>query len=1538
MSAPKPCYWNHWSPPSGPLTARVAAILTLVGMIYANGWTVRAASADWAGAGANVNWATTANWTTGAAPGATTTNSDVAGFKSTFTGARQPTYPNSAYYVGAFWLGSGLTKDVTVTDGGTSGRGLLYGVDGAAVGLTTGTYYGVVIDSSLSGRKLTLGTRSVELRTNSQTFYVATGNTLVCGPAAAPQYTALNGNTLTIGGGGSVQLKYLNNNASLTGGAIVVTGGTRVDLLGTSLGGVAGGLDVKSGMLVFWANTCMGAAGSSSPLTLENGAQIDSGGVAISSASPLTITGDITFGGYGNLDWGTNAVKWTTATPTLTCNASTGGSVLTLGGAITNTAFAGGNALDLTKAGVGTLTITAPITLRASQTATVSGGVENLNSVIGGSGFGITLAGAGTLNLNANNTFTGPLGINGDGGTLNVNGTNSCVGASVGSGRFSTTSANTGAGAYTVAAGATLAVKPVSAGATLNVTSLTLAAGATNELNFNSFGNPTNALITVSGALTPTSTATLNLIGSAAKTGMYPLIKAGSLGGSGISGLVLGTVAPGAMAGLVASNNTVYLAITNLSAQVWDGTVNSNWDLGTTANWKTNAVYTEAGGFPVLFDDTAAGANTNISLVGTLSPSAITVNGTAKAYSFSGAGTLAGSGTLTKQGSSTLTITTSNTISGQALISAGTLQLGDGTTANGYLGGNITANATLTFANPLDQTYSGIIDGAGWVTKTGAGNLTLGQANSFASGTVINAGTVTLGNAYGLGSGPVYNNSGTNTATLALAAGYTIYNNFNVTAGTLRFLNADASASFPGSFTGSGTAFFGRTGLTGARSVTLSGDWSGFTGTLGYQNGAGASSTYLTLSGSASDFSQAVLYTSGQTASDTFLNWNGANNTTIKFGALSSGAGGGHFGIASGVTGVSFEIGAKNTDSVYGGVIGGGAAYGAFALTKVGVGGLQLWNGNSAYNGVTTVRNGSLLAYANAPSGANGALGNAVSAIQMGDAGTASTNNLALLSGAAVTIGRPVSVNGYNTSGTITLGGVQTNGTSTFSGAVALNHNVMVQSLNTDGSPVKFSGNISGTNFGITKIGGGEVQLLGTNTYSGLTVVSNGTLLISTRHLGGGDVTVTDGMTFGVWNWKNNASAAVGNMGLGASGPTTNEFWEVSSPTVPLINAATLTVNGVATVNIKSIALATGWYPLISYTNRAGAGSIVLGTLPPYVAANLVTSNNTLYLNVTGIVPTLWTGATDGNWNLTTANWTNSSTAANVYADGAPVRFDDTALQFAVTIASNVSPASVLVANSASDYQIGGVIAGSATLTKTGARGLTLAGANTYTGATVVSNGTLTVSGSLASPVSLAGGVLAGTGSVNGGATVQSGGTLAPQNMGSGALTINNQLVLTAGAVTRMQVNKDFSASDQITVTNVVYGGTLAVTNLSGTLALGDSFALVTAPPATFTGNFAAITGSPGAGLAWSFDPTNGLLSVVNPPVAPSPTNLVPAVIGGQLVLTWPNGQGWLLEVQTNSLTAGLGSNWVTNSAATSPFTNAINPANGAVFFRLIYP
>ena len=101
---------------------------------------------------------------------------------------------------------------------------------------------------------------------------------------------------------------------------------------------------------------------------------------------------------------------------------------------------------------------------------------------------------------------------------------------------------------------------------------------------------------------------------------------------------------------------------------------------------------------------------------------------------------------LAKTGAGTLVLTGSNTYTGGTTVNGGTLQLGDGTANNGSIVGNaaVSSNATINFANPHDQTYAGTISGSGGLTKSGVGALTLVGGNSYTGPTVISGGILKL--------------------------------------------------------------------------------------------------------------------------------------------------------------------------------------------------------------------------------------------------------------------------------------------------------------------------------------------------------------------------------------------------------------------------------------------------------------------------------------------------------------------------------------------------------------------------------------------------------------------------------------------------------------------------------------------------------------------------------------------------------------------------------------------------------------------------
>jgi hypothetical protein len=76
-------------------------------------------------------------------------------------------------------------------------------------------------------------------------------------------------------------------------------------------------------------------------------------------------------------------------------------------------------------------------------------------------------------------------------------------------------------------------------------------------------------------------------------------------------------------------------------------------------------------------------------------------------------------------------------------------------------------------------------------------------------------------------------------------------------------------------------------------------------------------------------------------------------------------------------------------------------------------------------------------------------------------------------------------------------------------------------------------------------------------------------------------------------------------------------------------------------------------------------------------------------------------------------------------------------------------------------------------------------------------------------------------------------------------------------------------------------------------------------------------------------------------PVSSAPPQINWGMSGGQIQFTWPaDHTGWELQAQTNPPPKGLGSNWIAvpGSMANNEMIFALNPTNGSVFFRLVYP
>ena len=155
-----------------------------------------------------------------------------------------------------------------------------------------------------------------------------------------------------------------------------------------------------------------------------------------------------------------------------------------------------------------------------------------------------------------------------------------------------------------------------------------------------------------------------------------------------------------------------------------------------------------------------------------------------------------------------------------------------------------------------------------------------------------------------------------------------------------------------------------------------------------------------------------------------------------------------------------------------------------------------------------------------------------------------------------------------------------------------------------------------------------------------------------------------------------------------------------------------------------------------------------------------------------------------------------------------------------------------------------------------------------------------------------------------------------------------------AGALT-------LTGTNTYTGTTTVSNGVLQLTSATATgLATNSSVKLFTASGSldlnfTGTNQVAALyidgVAQPNGvyGAAGTHITGTGYLKVVA--ITP-PTLTMTNLGGGQLQFSW-TGSG-NLQAQTNSLSVGLGTNWVDYPGA-SPVTITINPANGSVFYRV---
>ncbi len=143
----------------------------------------------------------------------------------------------------------------------------------------------------------------------------------------------------------------------------------------------------------------------------------------------------------------------------------------------------------------------------------------------------------------------------------------------------------------------------------------------------------------------------------------------------------------------------------------------------------------------------------------------------------------------------------------------------------------------------------------------------------------------------------------------------------------------------------------------------------------------------------------------------------------------------------------------------------------------------------------------------------------------------------------------------------------------------------------------------------------------------------------------------------------------------------------------------------------------------------------------------------------------------------------------------------------------------------------------------------------------------------------------------------------------------------------------------------VAVTGNLALTNATFNITNAPGFGAGTYTLFTYTGteNGTFALGSTPASFNYTLTNTTGQIQLVVSTTGPSlsPVSLVSSNNAGQLQLSWPQDHiGWSLQIQTNSMSKGLGTNWavVPGSPTTNSVTVPIVQTNESVFLRLVYP
>ncbi|WP_197903762.1 autotransporter-associated beta strand repeat-containing protein [Salmonella enterica] len=1103
------------------------------------------------------------------------------------------------------WNGQSLTK----TGAGT----LILNAENTYTGGTT------ISDGTLVANNVeALGTGNV---TDNATLELNTGGDFDNAISGSGQVVKSGDETLTLSGSNTY-----TGGTIISGGTLVAT---NVEALGTgdvtdnavlelNTGGTFDNVISGSGQVVKSGDDALTLSGSN---TYTGGTTI-SGGTLVATNVEALGSGDVTDDATLELNTGGDFANNIGGTGSV---VKSGDETLTLSGTNTyrgDTTISGGTLVATNVDALGTGDVTDNATLELN-----TGG--DFDNAIGGTG-SVVKSGDKTLTLSGANSYSGATTISG--GTLIATHVNALGTGAIdnrasllldASGQFTVTDLTTESGGNT----------EIGAGSTLQATTLTQKSDSTLTINLNS--NTADPVIHAASQV--------SLAGTLDITGVGDVLDSDPASTDDLDTFTL-----------IASDKTIAgdfekLTVAGMDADLADfitvdGRIDDTgkqYELTTALTWyadRDDAVTDAHGTFNLTNADGSFAVNTVLENVdATLDPASATGwDGTS----------------LIKQGAGTLILNAENTYTGGTTISGGTLVA---TNVDALGSGDVTDDATLELNT--GGTFDNAISGSGQVVKSGDDVLTLSGANSYSGGTLISDGTLVASNVEALGTGDV-----TDDAVLELNTG----------------------GDFDNAISGSGQVV-----KSGDETLTLSGANTYTGGTLISDGTLVASNVEALGTGDVTDNATLELNTGGDftnnisgsgqvvKSGDETLTLSGSNTytggTTINDGTL----------VATSVE--ALGSGDVTNDAVLALNTGGDFANnisGSGQVVKSGDETLTL-SGSNTYTGGTTINDGTLVA-------------TSVEALGSGDV----TNDAVL----ALNTGGDFA-NNISGSGQVVKSGDETltlSGSNTYTGGTTINDGTLIATsvdalgsgdvtdnatleLNTGGT---FDNTISGSGK-VEKSGDDALTLSGANTYTGGTLISDGTLVASNvEALGTGDVT-------------DNAT-----LELNTGGDFTNNI--SGSGQVVKSGDDTLTLSGSNTYTGGT--LINGGTLVASNVEALGTGD--------------VTDNATLALNTGGTFDNAISGSgqvvKSGDETLTLSG-TNSYTGGTTISGGTLVATNVEALG-----TGSVTDNATLELNTSGTFD--NVISGRGQVVKSGDKTLTLSGANSYTGGTTISGGTLVAS------------------------------------------------------------------------------------------------------------------------------------------------------------------------------------------------------------------